>query len=44
MADVSDINEAYKFAARVSACPGPGGKPLNFRLKSGRWAKRRVSD
>jgi hypothetical protein len=27
--DVKDEVEAYKFAARVSACPGPGGKPLN---------------
>ena len=31
--DVADINEAYKFAARVSACPGPGGKPLNFPVE-----------
>ena len=27
--DVKNADEAYKFAARVSACPGPGGKPLN---------------
>lgn len=27
--DVKDADEAYKFAARVSSCPGPGGKPLN---------------
>jgi hypothetical protein len=31
--DVKDINEAYQFAARVSACPGPGGKPLNFPVE-----------
>ena len=31
--DVKDINEAYKFAARVSSCPGPGGKPLNFPVE-----------
>src|SRR5689334_25201786 len=28
--DVKDETEAYKFAARVSSCPGPGGKPLNM--------------
>jgi hypothetical protein len=27
--NVANKDEAYKFAARVSACPGPGGKPLN---------------
>jgi hypothetical protein len=27
--NVASADEAYKFAARVSACPGPGGKPLN---------------
>jgi hypothetical protein len=27
--DVKSADEAYKFAARVSSCPGPGGKPLN---------------
>ena len=26
--DVKDPTEAYKIAARVSSCPGPGGKPL----------------
>ena len=31
--DVKDVNEAYKFAARVSATPGPGGKPLNFPVE-----------
>ena len=31
--DVKDINEAYKFAAKVSSCPGPGGKPLNMPVE-----------
>ena len=31
--DVEDVNAAYTFAARVSACPGPGGKPLNFPVE-----------
>ena len=31
--DVEDINAAYKFAARVSSCPGPGGKPLNMPVE-----------
>lgn len=31
--DVTDANEAYRFAARVSACPGPGGKPLNMPVE-----------
>ena len=31
--DVKDAAEAYKFAARVSACPGPGGKPLNMPVE-----------
>ena len=31
--DVKDMTEAYKFAARVSACPGPGGKPLNMPVE-----------
>jgi hypothetical protein len=31
--DVKDINEAYKFAALVSSCPGPGGKPLNMPVE-----------
>ena len=31
--DVKDINEAYKFAARVSSCPGPGGAPLNMPVE-----------
>lgn len=31
--DVKDEAEAYRFAARVSACPGPGGKPLNMPVE-----------
>ena len=31
--DVKDETEAYKFAARVSSCPGPGGKPLNMPVE-----------
>ena len=31
--DVKDADDAYKFAARVSACPGPGGKPLNMPVE-----------
>jgi hypothetical protein len=31
--DVKDAGSAYKFAARVSACPGPGGKPLNMPVE-----------
>jgi len=31
--DVADAAEAYRFAARVSACPGPGGKPLNMPVE-----------
>ena len=31
--DVKNADEAYKFAARVSACPGPGGKPLNMPIE-----------
>lgn len=31
--DVKDEAEAYKFAARVSACPGPGGTPLNMPVE-----------
>ena len=31
--DVKDADEAYRFAARVSACPGPGGKPLNMPVE-----------
>lgn len=27
--DVKNADEAYRFAARVSSCPGPGGKALN---------------
>ena len=31
--DVQDADEAYRFAARVSSCPGPGGKPLNMPVE-----------
>ena len=31
--DVKDEDEAYRFAARVSSCPGPGGKPLNMPIE-----------
>ena len=31
--NVKDADEAYKFAARVSSCPGPGGKPLNMPVE-----------
>lgn len=31
--DVKDADEAYRFAARVSACPGPGGTPLNMPVE-----------
>ena len=31
--DVESADDAYKFAARVSSCPGPGGKPLNMPVE-----------
>ena len=31
--EVKDAHEAYRFAARVSLCPGPGGKPLHMPLE-----------
>jgi hypothetical protein len=31
--DVKSADEAYRIAARVSACPGPGGKPLNMPVE-----------
>lgn len=31
--NAKDKDEAYRFAARVSACPGPGGRPLNFPVE-----------
>ena len=31
--DVNDADEAYRFAAKVSLCPGPGGKPLHMPLE-----------
>ena len=31
--EVKNADEAYKLAAKVSTCPGPGGKPLNMPLE-----------
>lgn len=31
--NVKNEDEAYRIAARVSACPGPGGKPLNMPIE-----------
>lgn len=31
--DVANADEVYRFAARVSSCPGPGGKPLNMPVE-----------
>jgi hypothetical protein len=31
--DVKDADEAYRIAARISLCPGPGGKPLHMPLE-----------
>ncbi|MGE0863109.1 MAG: YciI family protein [Vicinamibacterales bacterium] len=31
--EVADENEAYALAAKVSMCPGPGGKPLHMPLE-----------
>jgi hypothetical protein len=31
--DVKNEDEAYRFAARVSSCPGPGGEPLNMPVE-----------
>src|SRR5262245_33501349 len=31
--DVKSADEAYRIAARVSTCPGPGGKPLNMPVE-----------
>jgi hypothetical protein len=31
--EAKDADEAYRFAARVSSCPGPGGKPLNMPVE-----------
>jgi hypothetical protein len=31
--EVKNADEAYRFAARVSSCPGPGGKPLNMPVE-----------
>ena len=31
--EVENADEAYRIAARVSACPGAGGKPLNMPVE-----------
>jgi hypothetical protein len=31
--DVANADEAYAIAAKASACPGPGGKPLNMPIE-----------
>lgn len=31
--DVETTEQAYEIAARASAAPGPGGKPLNLRIE-----------
>ena len=31
--DVTDADEAYRLAAEVSTCPGPGGRPLKMPLE-----------
>jgi len=31
--EVKDADEAYRIAARISLCPGPGGKPLHMPLE-----------
>ena len=33
MIEVPNAEEAYRFAARASAQPGPGGKPLNMPIE-----------
>jgi hypothetical protein len=30
---VKDENEVYELAAKVSICPGPGGKPMNMPVE-----------
>jgi hypothetical protein len=31
--DVKDADEVYRLAAKISTCPGPGGKPLNMPIE-----------
>jgi hypothetical protein len=31
--EVKDADEAYAIAAQASACPGPGGKPMNMPIE-----------
>ena len=33
MIEVPTAEDAYRFAARASAQPGPGGKPLNMPIE-----------
>ena len=33
MVEVANADEAYRIAARASAQPGPGGKPLNMPIE-----------
>jgi hypothetical protein len=32
--EVKDADEAYRIAARISLCPGPGGKPLHMLIEA----------
>lgn len=31
--EVKDADEAYALASKASACPGPGGKPMNMPIE-----------
>ncbi len=31
--DVATADEAYRIAAKVSSCPGPGGRPMNMPIE-----------
>ena len=31
--EAKDAAEAYRIAAHISTCPGPGGKPLNMAIE-----------
>jgi hypothetical protein len=31
--EVKNADEAYRIAARISTCPGPGGKPLHMPIE-----------
>ena len=32
--EVKNADEAYRIAARISMCPGPGGKPLHMPIEA----------